>query len=214
MGEIKRYDFVHLGGDFYSVMEEQNGMYVTHEDYAALKDERDRLAAENAALIKLFSERFHYDESEGDGVGSVKEYAEIFMQGDFFTIGCGILLPYEEYEVLAEGEVKLISEPAPLTPATDAFLAEIRAQAVEEFAKYITTIAGTSILRDCGGYKNTPYKLSNAAKKSAIIYADNIRAAAKENNHICKGTNCTSDSFSPHSPECEKEHDKAVRGEK
>ncbi len=153
MGEIKRFDFVCEESDEHNLSRDYGpfGQYVRYEDYAALKDESDRLAecyaaiksgyneiqsrcesltVENIHFLKLFRERFYYDENEGAGVGGVKEYAESFMQGDVFTIGCGILLPYEEYEVLAEGEVKLISEPDPLTPATDAYLAEIRSQAV------------------------------------------------------------------------------------
>ncbi len=184
MGEIKRYDFVHLGGDFYSVMEEQNGMYVTHEDYAALKDERDKLAAENAAAIDavtVFSK-------------ATEDLTEII--GD---------------EIGMDGVAKLLAGFSVFgnMPATDAYFAEIRAQAVDEFAAAQMEISHEK--RACG--QNDLADIYHDNANDAIVFAKRIRAAAKENNHICKGTNCTSDSFTPHSPECEKEHDKVVRGE-
>lgn len=85
---------------------EESGRYVKFEDYAALAAQRDALAAENAALkaaIKDVTDSAEQVEYEG--------YFAFVVNPDAVHSGVDLI----------EGE----------TPATDAFLREVRAQGVD-----------------------------------------------------------------------------------
>ncbi|MFY7341573.1 hypothetical protein [Enterobacter cloacae complex sp. IR5422] len=92
-----------------------NGNLVKYTDYAALEARCAALAAENAGLIEQAEEVYAAGYNHGhlntvDGIA----YADC-VKDDFYGLAV---------ELMREAE----------TPATDAFLAEVRAQGVEMFA--------------------------------------------------------------------------------
>ncbi len=181
MGEVKRFDFVCEESDEHKLSRDYSpdGQYVRYEDYAALKDERDRLAAEAIAYK-----------------GALDWLYDIVSEKD-------VSIPNRHYAAVTNAAAILSDG-----PTTDAYLAAIRAQAVEEFAESQKAAAKA----DNDQWIRAAYI---GAYNDAMKYAAQIRTATKgEGVRLCKGTNCASDSFTPHSPECEQEHEKAVRGGK
>lgn len=113
---VKRYEWVAC--DEHSchcdVVESAEGDMVDYEDYAALEARCAALAAENAGLKNQLRELFNScDTGERRGNGSLS----------------GAAVP--DWCVLEKTRQFLES-----APATDAFLAEVRAQGVEMFAAY------------------------------------------------------------------------------
>lgn len=116
MSEVKRYDMrVSLGG--VESYESPCGDYVDYEDYAELEAKCSDLAAENAWL-----------KSKGREV--LNEACKVYdkfnanIDSDFGDFMDGQTL--HEFQFLLDVE----------TTATDAFLAEVRAQGVEMFGQY------------------------------------------------------------------------------
>ena len=125
MSEVKRYDMrVSLGG--VESYESPCGDYVDYEDYAALEVKCAALAAENAGLkagaIKAIEDIQCFYDSEAWHVSEDGESETAVVALD--DAKCSV-----EHFVL---NVK--------TPATDAFLAEVRAQGVEMFAECAYTL--------------------------------------------------------------------------
>lgn len=123
MNEVKRYDLV---GDMdgncnlnEARMElSDDGVYVKHRDYEALQDKYAALAAENAAFKDINA--------------WCKTDAFSNMYREFKTaeaVGCCNI------DCMHDAMVVAIMH-APETPATDSFLAEVRAQGVEMFAQW------------------------------------------------------------------------------
>lgn len=102
---VKRYDFelFHCNGG--GMSPDDNGAYVSYEDYEAMEAKCAAQAAENAGL---------------------KDAAEFAAAPDMWEDLGGNVMRYQYQEWYAD---KLKS--AMHTPATDAFLAEVRAQGVE-----------------------------------------------------------------------------------
>lgn len=120
MSEVKRYDVSVFGG--MSMDESSDGAYVNYEDYAALEAKCAALAAENAAFKDINA--------------WCKTDAFSNMYREFKTaeaVGCCNI------DCMHDAMVVAIMH-APETPATDAFLAEVRAQggakALEDFAEF------------------------------------------------------------------------------
>lgn len=113
MSEVKRYDMrVSLGG--VESYESPCGDYVDYEDYAALEDKCSALAAENAAFKDINA--------------WCKTDAFSNMYREFKTaeaVGCCNI------DCMHDAMVVAIMH-SPETPATDAFLDEVRASAIPE----------------------------------------------------------------------------------
>lgn len=112
MSEVKRYE---CNGSS-SIFEDENGGLVDYGDYAALKAKCAALAAESTRLKSAVTQQ-------------IELRAEIKKEGR---------PPHADFWVQsiceAEENVKRALEE---TPATDAFLAEVRAQGVEMFADHL-----------------------------------------------------------------------------
>ncbi|HBL8954537.1 TPA: hypothetical protein LTW92_001989 [Enterobacter cloacae] len=104
---VKRYE---VNGSS-SVFENENGSLVDYEDYAALEARCAALAAENAGL-KEWSPNPH----------SASMFEAIEKAEKLMDDGMPELAMVEAFEILKMKR----------TPATDAFLAEVRASAVDE----------------------------------------------------------------------------------
>lgn len=115
MSEVKRYDISAFGG--MSMDECSDGAYVDYEDYAALEAKCAELAAENAGLKS----------------GAIKAIGDI--QCFYDSEACHVSEDGEsETAVVTLDDAKGSVEHFVLnvkTPATDAFLAEVRAQGVD-----------------------------------------------------------------------------------
>lgn len=109
---IKRYE---VNGSS-SVFENENGSLVDYEDYAALEARCAALAAENAGLKSAVIERKNlFEEIRNAGR---PPHADFWHQSIYMAD-------------------KKVDDALNCTACTDAFLAEVRAQGVEMFAKYI-----------------------------------------------------------------------------
>lgn len=106
MSEVKRYDISAFGG--MSMDECRDGVYVNYEDYAALEAKCVALAAENAWLNDKMNRLLVWPGIEF--YSSAWEFCN--LDGN------------DALEMMCDKE----------TPATDAFLSEVRAQGVEMFA--------------------------------------------------------------------------------
>lgn len=122
MSEVKRYDISCFG--CMSMDECGDGAYVNYEDYAALETKCAALAAENAGLKAAAKETLaHWAAAEP---GEMEQMMDKCMPN--------LRVAYCE------------------TPATDAILAEVRAQGVEMYAEHLTRKAIAS-----GENKNHAY---------------------------------------------------------
>ena len=110
---VKRYE---VNGPS-SVFEDENGSLVDYEDYAALEARCAALAAENAGL-KEWSPNPH----------SASMFEAIEKAEKLMDDGMPELAMVEAFEILKMQH----------TPATDAFLAEVRAQGVEMLAEHLS----------------------------------------------------------------------------
>lgn len=111
MSEVKRYDISAFGG--MSMDECIDGAYVNYEDYAALEAKCAALAAENAKLA---------------------DCANFYRLG-FRPVKGVFGIEWKPTEQLLDDCGNTAIE-AIKTQATDAFLAEVRAQGVEMFGQY------------------------------------------------------------------------------
>lgn len=150
MSEVQRYilSINSKSQTLAEMVESTDGNYVTYADYAALKDENARLAAENAAAIDavtVFSK-------------ATEDLTEII--GD---------------EIGMEGVAKLLDGFNALgnLPATDAYLAEVRAQAVDEFASVIGKLCQSEKVN------SVRYRVAKHIVFLAVSHAASIRTAAK-----------------------------------
>ena len=116
MSEVKRYDISAFGG--MSMDECGDGAYVNYEDYAKLKAKYESLAAENAELKSKGREVLNEACKVYD-----KFNANVDSDSGDFIDGQAL----HEFQFVLDVE----------TTATDAFLAEVRAQGVEMFADYL-----------------------------------------------------------------------------
>lgn len=114
---VNRYEFEDYGTN------EDDGRYVTYEDYAALEARCAALAAENGQMLRLLT-----DISENhDEYVNQDEYLYAGVPMDYVSE----INAYVSRDVEAENPFK----------ETDAFLAEVRAQGLERLAKAWYAIA-------------------------------------------------------------------------
>lgn len=100
---IKRYDLCHIGSGIHAMMDDSDGEFVMHEDYAALEQQ---LAESQSKLEKMAAENAELKSYASDCTNAV-----------------------EFWSSYADAEDKITTVPE--TPVTDAFLAEVRASGVE-----------------------------------------------------------------------------------
>lgn len=123
MSEVKRYDLV---GDMdgncnlnEARMElSDDGVYVKHRDYEALQAKCAELAAENAGLKS----------------GAMDEIKVINRGGQAYCVKDGVQVNPMYARGWNDYRAKSMQS---YTPATDAFLAEVRAQGVDTFGDYL-----------------------------------------------------------------------------
>ena len=128
---VKRYAAHTNIDDFKSDWHEsKDGPMVKYEDYAALEAKCAELAAENAALK---SNLIYWDDEDSGPVRSPLDYAHGagLEDGEEFEMQVAARMPNLTYRVVSTSrfrtEIQLVSGSLPQTPATDAFLAEVRA---------------------------------------------------------------------------------------
>lgn len=118
---VKRYD---ISGEHYEVFVDNNGEYCLYEDYAALEARCAALSAENAGLKDFVKTCFlaAADGASLDGA-DIQELGErlgLFGRETYQPVLHGYICGHEA----GEDTVYVMKK----TPATDAFLAEVRAQ--------------------------------------------------------------------------------------
>lgn len=133
---VKRYD-VHTNiDDFKSDWHEsKDGLMIKYEDYAELEARCAALAAENAGLKAAFNP----EEISEEAVDALQNTAEF----DWDSNDTGSWSWIENDTDVIRAVLEAIK---PETPATDAFLAEVRAQIAEEALK----IMGNFTSDECG----------------------------------------------------------------
>ncbi|ESN30886.1 hypothetical protein L383_01854 [Enterobacter sp. MGH 37] len=112
---VKRYE---VNGPS-SVFEDENGSLVDYEDYASLEARCAALAAENGVLLAIMNEQ-----AGSFGATLAEGFHDAVMES-----GSDQLI--DIYQRRLQQAIQCI----PPTTSTDAFLAELRAQGVEMFAK-------------------------------------------------------------------------------
>lgn len=121
MSEVKRYDMrVSFGG--VESYESPCGEYVDYEDYAALEDKCVALAAENAWMKAGILQASEDMEAHHDDHGLFSYDADGEQMDALLR--------------LCDAHDSIASLENTKTQATDAFLAEVRAQGVEMFGQY------------------------------------------------------------------------------
>ena len=131
---VKRYELCHLGGGLYSMMEDSDGEFVRYEDHTLLEqkltDMSVQLANAESKCRELAAESDKTSERMQQLIQIINNADNDYcMCGDAMKNhthgGCGHptgMFDYH-YNQWLQAENK--------TPATDAFLAEVRAQGVE-----------------------------------------------------------------------------------
>ena len=126
---VKRFDIL---GNHYEVFGYNNGKYCLYEDYAALEARCAALAAENAGLksaieycINPDNQPEYHDQGMGCGVED-HDYQRDGYSACYYGWESAMERVYSE----------VIPDTIPETPATDAYLAEVRAQGVEMLVKH------------------------------------------------------------------------------
>ena len=133
---VKRYDAHTNIDDFKSDWhEKKDGLMVRYDDYAALLKERDALAAENAGLKESHK---YVGLSPKYGKPSMMDMKKPFIDklihgGEYYSV-CGHISAATNRAISAvHGDYSWMPE----TPATDAAIANIKAQGVDMFSSAI-----------------------------------------------------------------------------
>lgn len=127
MSDVKRYDISFFGG--MSMDECGDGAYVNYENYAALEAKCAALAAENAGLKS----------------GAMDEIKVINRGGQAYCVKDGVQVNPMYARGWNDYRAKSLQSD---TPATDAFLAEVRAQGVEMAMEHMQS-SGSLTFGDC-----------------------------------------------------------------
>lgn len=146
---VKRYDLVTIyrGPESWDEMEDaEDGTYVRHDDYAELEAKCAALAADNEKAME-----------------AIRQADEVVKRA------------HSKFAALADENMALRSAlengmTPPETPATDAFLAEVRAQGVEMFAGEIGDYAK--------GKSQSTAEIIKATGRNALMYAAKLRQGA------------------------------------
>ncbi|MBJ6567634.1 hypothetical protein N8X72_01030 [Enterobacter hormaechei subsp. hoffmannii] len=167
---VKRYD-IGTFGDM-SMESSSDGAYVRHDDYAALEARCAALAAENAGL-KEWSPNPH----------SASMFEAIEKAEKLMDDGMPELAMVEAFEILKMQH----------TPATDAFLAEVRAQGVEMFAKYCQKRHGEMMKTEPNeAASNQAISATRRAGEFALYFAAQLRkgSATEEGQSFLSDEDC------------------------
>ena len=127
MSEVKRYGISCFGG--MSMDECNDGAYVNYEDYAALEVKCAAMAAENAELKS----------------GAMGEINVINRGGQAYCVKDGVQVNPMYARGWNDYRAKSLQSD---TPATDAFLAEVRAQGVDMAMEHMQS-SGSLTFGDC-----------------------------------------------------------------
>ena len=151
MSEVKRYDISAFGG--MSMDECRDGAYVNYDDYAALEAKCSALAAENARIKSAIPEPrdIEVDNDNMDDVSLAEDFG-------------------------FNHAIELMSRRIPETPATDAFLAEVRAQGVEMYADNLDNGADDA---ERGGF-DYAVKFLRSEASSVRLFADQLRKGGNQ----------------------------------
>ena len=115
---VKRYDLCHLGGGLYSMMEDSDGEFVRHVDHTFLEQKL------TDTTVQLANAESKCRELAVENAG-----LNVFIEEECFVYSSDTPEPIDANDCKPE------------TPATDAFLAEVRAQGVDEIAELYFTLA-------------------------------------------------------------------------
>lgn len=152
---IKRFESQKFIGGMFVIAEKSDGKFVLHSDYAALEAKCAALVAENAALKSgvtyfAYSPEYGFDyfkdkqsaiDTAQDEIDAYREDADDGWSEDVQRVSWGIVVQQaqgfdaqglhtsDSQHTYQTCDYRLVS--APETPATDAFLAEVRASGVE-----------------------------------------------------------------------------------
>lgn len=143
MSEVKRYKPVINDKPYkpYDYCEQNDeGIYVRIDDYNELKAQRDALAAENAALT---SNLMFWDaedpEMPYDHPDEIANNCAMEVNTEF-DVQVAAKMPNRTYRVTEVDDydctIELVSGGVPSTPATDAYLNSVRADAIIDALKY------------------------------------------------------------------------------
>lgn len=158
------------------------GSWVEYKDYAALEDKCSALEADNEkameamrqadAAVKLAHEKFSAMAAENAGLKAICDDRRRFIMNGV-QMGY-IKVPAAETDPDLE-TIRIAISPQKPTPATDAFLAEVRAQGVEKLA----SLAGI----ECQRYKSVDDRAGERKWKSIVIlctdFATQLRKGAE-----------------------------------
>ncbi len=156
--QIYTYMWLAWNSSYFELLDERD----TQNKLAELEASRAALVAENEALK---SNLIYWGGEDSEPVRSPLDYAHEagLKSGEEFEMQVAARMPNLTYRVVSSSrfktEIELIGGLLPETPATDAFLAEVRAQGVDMFSEKF------------GG--GTP--LSNMVKEVAADFAAKLR---------------------------------------
>ena len=167
MSEVKRIDIDHKGLPF----TDNNGAYVFYEDYAALEAKCAALTAENS-ILNLSRTVLSENVLEAcNAIASAGFRNKAIMKGFYASTGNGNKYPNPISTMVDEALSELS------IPATDAFLAEVRAQGVEMLAKnhqsIVNALKGDSLFSD-GEYRHA------AIVSAAVYFAAELRKGGNQ----------------------------------
>lgn len=119
------------------------------EKFIALQAKCDALAAENVVLKEATSGHYYWEDG-GDGPEEPESFAcnAEMKVGEEFELVTGVEIGYTRFRALNdEYDIEIVSTPLQ-TPDTDAAIAEIKAQGVDEFARTFNSenIEGSSMV--------------------------------------------------------------------
>ena len=134
---VKRYELCHLGGGLYSMMEDSDGEFVRYEDHTLLEQKLTDMAVQLANAESKCRELA----AENAGLKAAFDKPQAYLSWHAIPPTWEDPLPCGEYlDVHDEAGHKnsdgtdcwpIFAKPEIETPATESFLAEMRAQGVE-----------------------------------------------------------------------------------
>lgn len=158
---IKRYSFT-VSSDFIGPRQTENGGFVDYDDYAALQQNLDAMAAENAALKKILTPP-EIPEEAITAFENTVEFDHDFKEGNSRT------WVDNETEVI---RAVLAAMSLPETPATDAYMNSVRVKAVIEASAYLADIAQGKSARTA--------ELIKACGRAVFAYGESLHSGTHD----------------------------------
>ncbi|KAA1280214.1 hypothetical protein DXF85_02735 [Citrobacter pasteurii] len=122
---VKRYDICHLGGGIYSMMEDSDGEFVRHVDHTFLEQKLTDLAVQLANAESKCRELAAENVTLNDKMNKLATWTGI----EFYSSS------WEFCNLDGNDALEFMCDVK--TPATDAFLAEVRAQGVDAAIEHL-----------------------------------------------------------------------------